>query len=149
MGKRRRNHSWIPIHSPEANSDMINFDVTTGEMSVVNDAPIKGQEKPEYVSLAQPENNSASKLHQQDTYFPILSHTDSTQTAVYPTESKPKMPKLMNGKNHAPNRHKGNLIQNILEHFSVGVYVFGFVFAPLLLTAGAMTILFFPPLWYV
>ncbi|KAI6213474.1 hypothetical protein M3Y94_00154900 [Aphelenchoides besseyi] len=56
---------------------------------------------------------------------------DSSKTAITPTESEMKR-----GRWH-----------RFLESVAVGIYVFGFAFAPFVLTAAALTVLFFPPLW--
>ncbi|KAI6186518.1 Acyltransferase [Aphelenchoides besseyi] len=56
---------------------------------------------------------------------------DSSKTAITPTESE-----IKRGRFH-----------RFLESVAVGIYVFGFAFAPFVLTAAALTVLFFPPLW--
>ncbi|KAI6219597.1 Acyltransferase [Aphelenchoides fujianensis] len=47
---------------------------------------------------------------------------------------------------HPPEQPRGRL-QSFLEATAVGIYVFGFVFAPFVLTAFALVLVFCPPLW--
>jgi hypothetical protein len=88
-----------------------------------------------------------AKLFQASTYFPITQRSPtqspiSTSPASIVTTKEPSKSNKRSKKEILK-----RLLQRTLEFLGVSFYVFGFVFAPLLLTIISVTILFFPPFW--
>ncbi|KAI6190064.1 Diacylglycerol acyltransferase family-containing protein [Aphelenchoides bicaudatus] len=141
MGKHRR-RSWIP-HGHEVLLEDHFAHLREKEMS--NGSAMNGISN----GYLEPEDekpaSAFAKIFQASTYFPIsqqspsLNHANGTTPLVTTKESPIK-------KNKQQTSNK-SLLLHALESFSVGFYVFGFVFSPLVLTIISFTVLFFPPLW--
>lgn len=122
MGKRR--NSWVPMHSREIEPE-ITFVKEGAE--VIEDL-----------------NADSAKFSQENTNFPISQFNLVDFPAL---EEKEFLSKQQINTSHEFHKRKRTLMQKILEHIGVAFYVFGFVFAPFVLTFISLTVLFFPPLW--
>jgi hypothetical protein len=67
-----------------------------------------------------------------DTNFPTLTESMTTQKVDV---------------GYAYHKRKESVFERMLEHIGVGFYVFGFVFAPFVLTFISIAVFLFPPLW--